>query len=92
MIFFQMEKYQVLYLECRSRRSKKCMLLRSHCLTAPVWKKKVSKGIFAPIYHFCIDHKVSCLPSNILHNHCFQIRLVITVVSREIEHNGYTKF
>lgn len=91
------------YLECRSRigtfhclirtpARKKCMLLRSHFLTAPVWKKKVPKGFFAPIYHFYIDHKASCLPSNILLNHCFQFLLVITVVSREIEHNGYTKF
>ena len=28
----------------------------------------------------------------ILHNHCFQLLLGITVVPREIEDNGYAKF
>ena len=31
-------------------------------------------------------------PLKILHNHCFQFLLGITVVPREIEHNGYAKF
>ena len=76
MIFFQMEKYQVLYLECRScigdipifnpysppPARKKCMLPRSHFLTAPVCKKKLPKGFFAPVYHFYIDHKQVVYP------------------------------
>ena len=33
-----------------------------------------------------------CLPLKILHNHCFQFPLGITVIPREIEDNGYAKF
>ena len=49
-----------------------------------------------------IHHSASCLPpthppyhpppqkkKKTLHNHCFQFLLVITVVPREIEDNGY---
>ena len=32
-----------------------------------------------------------CLPHKILHNHCFQFLLGITVVPREIQNNGYAK-
>ena len=32
------------------------------------------------------------LAPKILHNHCFQFLLSITVIPREIEHNGYAKF
>ena len=31
-------------------------------------------------------------PLRILYNHCFQILQGITVVTREIENNGYAKF
>ena len=31
------------------------------------------------------------LAPKILHNHCFQFLLSITVIPREIEHNGYAK-
>ena len=54
---------------------------------------KVNKEIRDPsIYHFHIDHNAHCLPPKILHNHCFQFLLGITVVPREIEDNGYAKF
>ena len=33
-----------------------------------------------------------CLPPIILHNHCFQFPLGITVIPRETEDNGYAKF
>ena len=52
------------------------------------------------IHYFRIDHNASCLPPppppppapQILHNHCFQFLLGITVVPREIQDNGYAKF
>ena len=48
------------------------------------------------IHYFHIDHNASCLPPplppQILHNHCFQFLLGITVVPREIQDNGYAKF
>ena len=48
--------------------------------------------LFFVTHHFHIDHNASCLPSKILHNHCLQFLLGITVVPREIEDNGYAKF
>ena len=39
--------------------------------------------LFLFIHHFHIDHNASCLPPKILHNHCFQFLLGITVVPRE---------
>ena len=39
-----------------------------------------------------MDHNAACLPPRILHNHCFQFLLGITVVPREIQDNGYAKF
>ena len=54
---------------------------------------KVSKEIWdTSIHHFHIDHNAPCLPPRLLHNHCFQFPLVITVVPREIEDNDYAKF
>ena len=44
------------------------------------------------IHHFHIDHNGPLLPPTILHNHCFQFLLGITVVPREIEDNGYITF
>ena len=44
------------------------------------------------IHYFHIDHNAPCLPPKILHNHCFQFLLGITVVPREIQDNGYAKF
>ena len=40
------------------------------------------------IYHFHLDHNAPNLLLNILHSHCFQFFLGITVVPREIEDNG----
>ena len=37
-------------------------------------------------------HLVSPAPPQILRNHCFQFLRGITVVPREIEDDGYTKF
>ena len=47
---------------------------------------------FGCIQHFHRDHTASCLPQQILHNNYFQFLQGITVVSREIEDNGYAKF
>ena len=44
------------------------------------------------IHHFHLDHNAPHLLLNILHSHCFQFFLGITVVPREIEDNGYAKF
>ena len=44
------------------------------------------------IHHFHLDHNAPHLLLNILHSHCFQFPLGITVVPREIEDNGYAKF
>ena len=38
-----------------------------------------------PIHQSHIDYNVSCLPPKVLHSHCFQFLLGITVISREIE-------
>ena len=43
------------------------------------------------IYYFHIDHNIPCLPPRILHNHCFQFLLGITVAPREIQDNGHAK-
>ena len=43
-------------------------------------------------HYFHIDHNAPRFRLRILLNHCFQIILGITVVPREIEHNGYAKF
>jgi len=43
-------------------------------------------------YHFHRDYNAPCLPPKILHNHCFQFLLGITVVPREIQDNRYAKF
>ena len=43
------------------------------------------------IHHFHIDHHASCLPPKVLHNHCFQFLLGITVVPREYKENSYAK-
>ena len=40
---------------------------------------------------FHIDHNTPRLPPKILHNHCSQFLLGITVVPREIEDDGYVK-
>ena len=50
-----------------------------------------------PFHYFHIDHNAPCFvpPSptpRILHNHCFQFHLGITVVLKEIHDNDYTKF
>ena len=42
------------------------------------------------ILYSLLSHR--CLPHKILHNHCFQFLLGITVVLREIQNNGYAKF
>ena len=44
------------------------------------------------IHYFCIDHNAPCLPPRILHTHCFQFLVGITVVPREIQDNCYTNF
>ena len=53
--------------------------------------------IMCPFHYFHIDHNAPCFvpPSptpRILHNHCFQFHLGITVVPKEIHDNDYTKF
>ena len=67
---------------CRKKQMKKKGICCCHFLHFPF------------IHNFHIDHNASCLPSapQILHNHCFQFLLGITVVPREIEENGYANF
>ena len=43
------------------------------------------------MHHFQIDHNAPCSTAKILHNHCFQFFLVVTV-EREIEDKSYSKF
>ena len=43
------------------------------------------------IHHFHIDHNAPCLLPQILHIHCFQFLLDITVVPREIQYDSYAK-
>ena len=43
------------------------------------------------IHHFHIDHNAPCLLPKILHIHCFQFLLGITVVPREIQDDDYAK-
>ena len=44
------------------------------------------------IHHIHIDHNAPSLSPKILHNHCSQFLLGITVVPREIQDNSYEKF
>ena len=37
-------------------------------------------------------HNTLCCPSKIVHKHCFQFLLGLTIASREIENNSYAKF
>ena len=56
--------------------------------------KVVSKSFCksSPLVDRLLCHdSVSCLPPKILHNHCFQFLLGITVVPREIEYNDYSR-
>ena len=55
--------------------------------------KKNESGKFPPftIHHFHIDHNAPCLPRGVLHNHCFQYLLGITVVPGQIEDEGYAE-
>ena len=39
-----------------------------------------------------MDHNAACLRPRILHNHCFQSLLGITVIPRDFQDNGYAKF
>ena len=53
--------------------------------------------LFLFIHHFQIDHNAPCRPTpppppRLLHIHCFQFLLGITVVPREIEDNGFASF
>ena len=47
---------------------------------------------FEGIRHFHIVHNALCLPPKILHKHCFQFLLRLTIVPKEIENNAYAKF
>ena len=44
------------------------------------------------VSHFHILHNALCLPSKILHKHCFQFLLGLTIIPREIENSAYAKF
>ena len=43
------------------------------------------------IRHFDTVHNALCLPPKILHKHCFQFLLGLTIVLGEIENNAYAK-
>ena len=55
--------------------------------------KRNESGKFPPstIHHFHIDHNAPCLHRRVLHNHCFQYLLGITVVPGQIEDEGYAE-
>ena len=42
--------------------------------------------------HFQKCHDTLCLPSKILHKHCFQFLLGLTMALRENKNNAYAKF
>ena len=42
--------------------------------------------------HFGKYHNTFCLSPQILHKHCFQFLLVLTMVPRDNKNNGYAKF
>ena len=44
------------------------------------------------IGHFQKYHNTLCLPSKILHKHCFHFPLGLTMVPRENKNNSYVKF
>ena len=46
----------------------------------------------ATIHYFRIDHNAPCSPPKILHSRCVQSLLGRTVVTREIQDNGYESF
>ena len=39
-----------------------------------------------------INHNASCLVKECLNNYCFQFLLDISVVPRQVEENGYSRF
>ena len=45
-----------------------------------------------PIGHFGKYHNILCLSPQILHKHCFQFLLGLTIVPREYKNNAYAKF
>ena len=48
--------------------------------------------VWAPIAHFGKYHNILCLSPQILHEHCFQFPLGLTMVPRENKNNAYSKF
>ena len=44
------------------------------------------------IGHFGKYHNILCLSAQILHKHCFQFVLGLTMVPRENKNNAYAKF
>ena len=47
---------------------------------------------FTSIVHFGKYHNILCLSPKILHKHCFQFLLGLTMVPRENKNNAYAKF
>ena len=63
--------------------------LNSRWITQKKWIWKFPGPSLFTILH--IDHNVPCLSRRILHNHCFQYLLGITVVPGQIEKEGYAE-
>ena len=51
-----------------------------------------SKSYVQTIAHFEKYHNTLCLSPQILHKHCFQFLLGLTMVPRENKNNAYAKF
>ena len=64
----------------------------SLCLTKIRGFFRPDSNISLHIHHFYMDHNNPFSRPKILHDHCFQFLLGITVAPKEIEDNGYAKF
>ena len=74
--------------------SSKDVISRAHVLLLEKVSSEPGNEVSKSIHHFHIDHNAPCLPPppEKFHNRCFQFLLGITVVSREIQDNGYAIF
>ena len=75
--------------------SSKDVISRAHVLLLEKVSREPGNEVSKSIHYFHVDHNAPCLPptpSENFHNRCFQFSLGITVVSREIQDNGYAIF
>ena len=69
---------------------------KSHCIFMCILglhpRDMAPRLVVNAIHHFHTDHNAPSIPPKILHDHCSQFLLGITVVPREIQDNGYDFF